>query len=628
MNNTDNKNMLLAIVLSAIVLIGWQFFVGLPQMQRQQEAAKQAEIVKQTTDTKTPAPQPGTATPGTPPVAPVAGAELASRSAALEASPRLPIETDHFFGSINLKGGRLDDLSLVKYRETINKASPNVVVLAPVGTPVHAADHHTYLDNEGPYFADFGWNAAAGTSAKLPGADTLWTAKAGAKLTAQSPVELEWDNGEGLLFHRTISVDDVQMFTIQDKVENKGSAPVKLAPYARIARFGTPTVGGNWILHEGLIGYLGDQHLVQSKYSEIEKDNRHEYDATSGWIGFTDKYWASAIVPDQTVPYKAEMVFKGDATTKAYLTAMTFDERTVAPGASSEISTRLFSGAKEVAIIDKYRASVGGIPGLWPGTDQVNRFDLMIDWGWFSFFTYWLFRLLDRLYEIFGNFGFAILAVTLLLKGVFFPLASRSYASMAKMKKVQPEMAEIKERFADDKMKQQQAMMELYKRERINPLSGCLPMLIQVPVFFALYKVLFVTIEMRQQPFFGWIHDLSAPDPTTLFNLFGLIPWVPPAFLMLGVWPLIMGVTMFMQMQLNPAPPDPVQASIFRWMPLMFTFMLASFPAGLVIYWAWNNTLSIMQQAFIMKKNGAKIELWGNLKSIFVRKKNPKEQAT
>ena len=313
MNTTDNKNMLLAIVLSAIVLIGWQYFVGLPQMQRQQEAARQAEIVKQTGDNKGAVPQTGA--PSAPPAAapaPVAGASLGSRAAALEASPRLPIETQRYFGSINLKGARIDDLSLTQFHETIDKSSPNIVLLSPLGTPEHPADHHTVLENQGPYFADFGWTPPAGAAVKVPAADTLWTAKAGAKLTAQTPVELEWDNGEGLLFHRTISVDDIQMFTIEDKVENKGTAPVRLSPFARIARFGTPTVGGNWILHEGLIGYLGDEHLAQYKYSDIEKDHRKSYPneepgqppayEKTGWIGMTEKYWASAIVPDQTLP--------------------------------------------------------------------------------------------------------------------------------------------------------------------------------------------------------------------------------------------------------------------------------------------------------------------------------------
>ena len=602
---TDNKNMLLAIVLSAIVLIGWQYFVGVPQMQRQQEAHRAAQ--QQTQQGQQAAP--GAAAPGAPgasvPAATQAAPVLATRAAVVAANPRVPIDTPRYIGSIDLKGGRLDDLALKTYRETISPTSPNVVLLSPSGTPIRQANHHDILENEGPYYADFGWVAQPGTTAKVPGPDTVWTLRSTGKLTSTTPVILEWDNGEDLLFRRTISVDDSQMFTVSDKVENKGTREVKLSPYSLISRHGTPLVAGYYILHEGLIGVVGADGLQEYTYSNIEKETAKSWSATSGWLGITDKYWANTLIPDQSIPYTARFSTGTAGGAKTYQADLLFEPKTLAPGASAENTTRLFSGAKEVALVDGYEQSLG-----------INRFELLIDWGWFYFITKPLFKLIDWLYRLFGNFGVSILIVTVLLKLVFFPLANKSYDSMSKMKKVQPEMLTIKERFADDKMKQQQAMMELYKREKINPLSGCLPVVIQIPVFFALYKVLFVTIEMRHQPFFGWIHDLSAPDPTTVFNLFGLIPWSPPAFLMLGVWPLIMGVTMFLQMQLNPAPADPVQAAIFRWMPLMFTFMLAAFPAGLVIYWTWNNTLSILQQTFIMKRNGVKIELWDNLKSM------------
>ncbi|MDQ0472544.1 membrane protein insertase YidC [Labrys wisconsinensis] len=605
-NKVDNKNMLLAIVLSAIVLIGWQYFVGLPQMQRQHEAAQQAaqQQTQQSAEVK-----PGQA-PAIPGSAPAATANL-TRAEVVASTPRVSIDTPRYLGSINLKGGRIDDLALRTYHETIDPKSPNIVLLSPSGSPIRPANHHDILENQGPYYADFGWVAQPGSAVKTPAADTVWTAKSSGPLTPTSPTVLEWDNGAGLLFHRTIAVDDSQMFTVTDAVENKGAAAVQLSPYALISRHGTPAVAGYYILHEGLIGFLGENRLQEYKYSAFDKEGTDQTwkGVKAGWLGFTDKYWATALIPDQSAVYTGEFTSSHGQGVKTYQTDILFESKTVAPGASAEVSTRLFSGAKEVALIDGYEKSIGA-----------DRFDLLIDWGWFYYITKNLFIVIDWLYHFTGNFGISILIVTLLLKLLFFPLANKSYESMAKMKKVQPEMTAIRERFADDKMKQQQAMMELYKRERINPVSGCVPVLLQIPVFFALYKVLFITIEMRHQPFFGWIHDLSAPDPTTIFNLFGLIPWSPPLFLMLGAWPLIMGVTMFLQMQLNPAPADPVQASLFRWMPLIFTFMLGSFPVGLVIYWTWNNTLTILQQSLIMKKNGVKIELWDNLKGLFVKK--------
>ena len=398
------------------------------------------------------------------------------------------------------------------------------------------------------------------------------------------------------------------MFTVIDAVENKGDGARPAVALCAVSRHGTPHVAGYYILHEGLIGSVGAGGSSRINYRGHRAKEKREWTATAGWLGITDKYWATALVPDQRCPISARSRPAWPARRRTYQTDYPRQPKTIAPGATSR-PRPCFSPAPR-------KSPRRRLPG-WLG----NRpFDRLIDWGWFYFITKPLFQLLDWFYHLFGNFGVSILIVTVLLKLLFFPLANKSYESMSKMKKAQPEMAAIKERFSDDKMKQQQAMMELYKKEKINPVSGCLPVVIQIPVFFALYKVLFITIEMRHQPFFGWIHDLSAPDPTSVFNLFGLIPWIPPAFLMLGIWPLIMGVTMFVQMQLNPAPPDPVQASLFRWMPLMFTFMLASFPAGLVIYWTWNNTLSILQQSVIMRKNGVKIELWDNIKSMFGRK--------
>ncbi len=365
-----------------------------------------------------------------------------------------------------------------------------------------------------------------------------------------------------------------------------------------------------------MIGKFGDERLQEVGYADIEKEKSRTFNATNAWLGITDKYWAATLLPDNTAKVKALFSFNQIGSLKTYQTDYLLDPQTIAPGGRGAANARLFAGAKEVDIVDGYDKAL-----------QLNRFELLIDWGYFYFVTKPMFLAMDWIYRHVGNFGVAILIITVIIKIIFFPLANKSYASMAKMKAVQPEMMAIRDRYADDKMKQQQAMMELYKKEKINPIAGCLPILIQVPIFFALYKVLFITIEMRHAPFFGWIKDLSAPDPTTIFNLFGLIPWDPSTvpvigpFLMLGVWPLVMGVTMWAQMKLNPPPPDPTQKMIFDWMPFIFTFMLASFSAGLVIYWAWNNTLSVLQQSAIMHKHGVKIELIDNVKSMFVKKK-------
>jgi YidC/Oxa1 family membrane protein insertase len=467
-----------------------------------------------------------------------------------------------------------------------------------------------------PFYAEFGWSSGSGPGVKVPTADTVWTQRSSGALTIGHPVTLAYDNGEGLEFRRTIAVDDKYLFTIKDEVANKGASPVSLYPYALISRHGTPQTLGYYILHEGLIGKFGDKSSEEVTYSNIEDKKVLKFDATNAWLGITDKYWAAVLVPKNDAHVIANFRSFLLGATKAYQTDYLLDAQTIAPGATGSADARLFAGAKEVRVVNDYEKQL-----------NLNHFDLLIDWGWFYFITKPLFSVMDYFYHLVGNFGLAILIVTVLIKIVFFPLANKSYASMAKMKAVQPQMVALRERYPDDKAKQQQELMALYKKEKINPLAGCLPIVVQIPVFFSLYKVLFVTIEMRHAPFFGWIRDLSAPDPTNLFNLFGLLPFDPtliPAigpFLHLGVWPLIMGVTMWAQMKLNPAPPDPTQKMIFDWMPVIFTFMLATFPAGLVIYWAWNNSLSVIQQSFIMRKHGAKIELIDNIKAMFVRKK-------
>ena len=605
---TDNKNTILAIVLSALVLLGWQYFFAVPQEKARQEQL-QAQQKKQNAPT---AAQPGQPVPpavqtGAPQVpgqaSPPTAAAPVDRTAALATSQRVPIATGSLQGSIALKGGRVDDLALVKFRETVDPKSPPIVLLSPSGT----AD---------PFYAEFGWTGTAGANVRLPTSETVWKQAGSGALSVNHPVTLTYDNDEGLEFRRTIAVDDKYLFTIKDEITNKNSSPISIYPYALISRHGTPQTLGYYILHEGLIGVLGDSGLQEFTYKNITEKKAVNFDVTNGWLGITDKYWAAVLLPDTTARLKARFSTGMLGNVPTYQTDYLLDAQTVAPGATASANARLFAGAKEVAVINEYDKQL-----------KLNRFDLLIDWGWFYFITKPLFIAIDYLYRLVGNFGLAILIVTVLIKIAFFPLANKSYASMAKMKAVQPQMTALRERFANDKARQQQELMELYKREKINPLAGCLPIAIQIPVFFSLYKVLFVTIEMRHAPFFGWIHDLSAQDPTNIFNLFGLIPFDPTvlpligSFLHLGAWPLIMGVTMWVQMKLNPAPPDPTQAMIFNWMPLIFTFMLANFPAGLVIYWAWNNSLSVLQQSVIMRKHGAKIELFDNLKALFVRNK-------
>jgi YidC/Oxa1 family membrane protein insertase len=607
---TDNKNTILAIVLSAIVLIGWQFFFAMPQEKARQEKLQQeqAQALKN-------APAPGaagkqSATPNQPgaPIAPGAAPQTTvaaptTRAGALANSPRVPIATETLQGSIALKGARIDDLALLKFRETVDPKSPPIELLSPSGSP-------------DPFYASFGWTNAAAGNVAVPNDDTMWTQVSSGALSVGHQVTLSFDNGQGQTFLRTIAVDDRYVFTIKDDVANKSDKPVTLYPFALISRHGTPKVAGYYILHEGLIGKFGDKSSEEVTYKSIDDKKAIAFDATNAWLGITDKYWAAVLLPKTDAHVIANFKMDELGTIKTYQTNYLLDAVAIAPGATGSADARLFAGAKEVRVVNDYESKLA-----------LNHFDLLIDWGWFYFITKPLFFVIDYIYRVVGNFGLAILLVTVLIKAAFFPLANKSYASMAKMKAVQPQMTAMRERFKDDKAKQQQALMELYKKEKINPLAGCLPIAVQIPVFFSLYKVLFVTIEMRHAPFFGWIHDLSAPDPTNIFNLFGLIPFDPTtlpmvgSFLHVGAWGVIMGITMWAQMKLNPTPPDPTQAMIFNWMPLIFTFMLASFPAGLVIYWAWNNSLSVAQQSIIMRKHGAKVELIDNIKALFVKKK-------
>ena len=609
MKSEDTRNLFLAIALSVLVMAAWQYFYAGPLYQREHQAQMEANQANtaapneaQPTGAQTALP-PGAPTAATPPGAPIREAP-GTVSQVLAASPRIVIDTPSVGGSIDLKGGKIDDIILKDYHETVDPKSPNVRLFSPPGAP-------------DAYWAETGFVSPAG--AKTPGLDAVWTADR-QTLTPAQPVTLTWDNGAGLVFKRVVAVDDKYMFTIVDSVANSGAAPATVQPYALVLRHGRPTVGGYSVLHEGFVGVIGNGGVQEVTYANIEKaaGKVNSFKGDGGWLGFTDKYWGSAVIPAQTAPIEARFTASGTVQPVDYQADFLGKEQSVAPGASVETTTRVFAGAKEVSTIDNYASKLG-----------IKKFDLMIDWGWFYFITKPLFLLIDAIYHFVGNFGLAILIVTVMVKLAFFPLANRSYRSMAKMKKIQPQIAALKDLYPDDKVKQQQEQMALFKREGVNPVAGCLPMVIQIPVFFALYKVIFITIEMRHAPFFGWIRDLSAPDPTNIFTLFGLIPWNPTAlpvfghFLALGIWPLVMGVSMFFQMKMNPEPADPVQKQMFSWMPVIFTFMLGSFPAGLVIYWTWNNTLTVLQQYYIMTKAGVKVELWDNLFKLFPKKASP-----
>ncbi len=593
-----NRNYFIAIGLSVIIVLAWQFLYMNPRIeqQRRAEEARQAQQATQQTTTTNAAPGTAAAPTGTLPGATGQPAATVSREESLSKSQRIQIDTNAVQGSISLTGARLDDIRLKDYHETVDDSSPLITLFSP-------------SDTHDGYFTELGYIAGEATTGSAPGPSTVWTAPAGAKLTETTPVALTFTNDAGVVFTRTIAIDDHYMITVTDKIDNPGQTPVSFSTYGRITRNNKPTTPAVFVIHEGFLGVAGtDAGLTEDTYKNIEEKPVTLPKATGGWLGITDKYWAAAIVPPQNVAVETRYSHFTDGQPR-YQADYRSDAVTVAPGQSIELKNLVFAGAKEVPLVDRYETQY-----------SIPKFDRLIDWGWFYFITKPMFKLMDFFFRYFGNFGVAILLTTIVVKLLFFPLASKQYASMANMKRMQPKMAELKAKHGDDRMALQQATMALYKEEKINPVAGCWPMLLQIPVFFALYKVIYVTIEMRHAPFFGWIHDLSAPDPTSLFNLFGLLPYDVPHFLMIGVWPIVMGITMFMQMRMNPTPPDPTQAMIFTWMPLIFTFMLASFPAGLVIYWAWNNTLSISQQAVIMKRHGAKIELFDNIKALFKRK--------
>ena len=603
----EQRNLIIAAVLSIGILLVWQFLYEMPRMERQRaEQARQATLEKEKqantaglgVSVKTPSsqsqesiPTPGASIAPIPqnggiPVPGVGGSAkgapsvTALRNAAMSSSKRLRIEAPRLRGSIALKGGRLDALTLVGYRETVKPESPEITLLSPVGAPK-------------PYYAQLGWTALDRTI-PLPGDTSVWQTNR-QTLSPENPVTLTWDNGKGLLFKRQISVDKDYLFSITQTVVNRTNKPITLYPYGLVSRTDTPETLGFFILHEGLIGVFNGQ-LEELDYDDLEETKTQTRDSTGGWLGITDKYWLMALIPNQNEKFTGAFRHNLTGNRHKYQADFVGQGKIIPANGSASISNKLFAGAKEVRLLDGYGEKNG-----------IVRFDLAVDFGWFYFLTKPIFYVLDYFYRLLGNFGLGILLLTVLIKLAFFPLANKSYRAMSRMKQLQPKMMKLRERYPNDKQKMNEAMMRLYRDEKVNPAAGCLPIMVQIPVFFALYKVLFVTIEMRHAPFFGWIQDLSAADPTSIFNLFGLIPWTPPDILLIGIWPIIMGATMWLQQKLNPAPADPIQQKIFMFLPIIFTVMLASFPAGLVIYWAWNNILSIAQQWVIMRRMGVKI---------------------
>ena len=580
----NSRNTILFVVIAGIMLLAYSFFVMQPQAERR-KAAQQAQAERTIEGSA------GAVTPASP-------VFIEDRRAALGAGGalRVPIQTPTLSGSLSLNGSRIDDLFLTRYRETLDEGSPPVELFRPRGM-------------EHAYFAQFGWNGA-NVPGGVPGPETPWRLTEGATLTPTTPVTLTWDNGAGLRFTRRISIDDQYLFTIADTVANFGTQPITIRPFGRIERQGVPEdLGRNQILHEGGIGTFGaeDSYATQQlKYSAWAKKPVQEHESTGGWMGITDKYWLAALIPPQNERIEAAFRVTDATTYDIHSATMQGAVRTIAPGRQITETQRLFAGAKRNEILSGYEQSL-----------DLPRFVYAIDWGFLFFLTRPIFLLIEFFYGILGNFGLAILALTLTVRLVMFPLANKSYESMSKMRTLQPKMEEIKKKYPDDPPKQQQELMALYQKEKINPLAGCLPLLLQIPVFYAVYKMLSVTIEMRHQPFFGWLQDLSAPDPTNIWNLFGLIPWDPSSAPLIGnllgggsggftlglsVLAIIYGLTMWLQMAMSPPAPDPMQRKIFAFMPVIFTFIMAGFPAGLLIYWGWSNVLTIFQQYIIMHR--------------------------
>ena len=601
----QNKNLILATALSFLVILVW-FLLFPPEQQEVTEATTGTDVSTPATDQTT-----GAELAVTPPAASEAAVTTSAAtdtSAAVAKIARLPIETSKLEGSISLLGGRIDDLSLRDYNETLAEDSPIVRLLSPVGS-INA------------YYALYGWTPGGSlTFDDVPGANTEWNVESGETLGVGSPVTLRWDNSKGLIFRRTVSVDEDYLFTIDQTVENTTSDPVRLQPYGIVARHSEPDTIGFFILHEGIVG-MQDGELIEANYDDMTEYDVVQREAAraevldveaNGWLGFTDKNWMTTLMPQPGQGFTA--VSKYVPSADIYQTEIRLPAVTVEAGAQVSVETNLFAGAKEWDTIRHYQNDLG-----------FDRFLDSIDWGWFFFLTKPIFAVLHWLNALIGNMGVAIIALTLIIKALLLPLAYKSYVSMARMKELQPEMEKLKEKAGEDRQKLQQGMMELYKKNKVNPAAGCLPILLQIPIFFSLYKVIFVTIELRHAPFFGPFRDLSSPDPTSIINLFGLLPNSAPepgsimALVFIGILPLLLGISMWLQQKLNPAPTDPTQQMIFAWLPWVFMFMLGSFASGLIVYWIANNVITFTQQYLIMLNQGSRPDLFGNILSGFKR---------
>jgi YidC/Oxa1 family membrane protein insertase len=556
----EGKNVLMAVVLSTVVLIFWATFFEPPVVEKQ---TTENEITKNENDSS-------------PSIEEMEASKKFSRDEAINKVKRIKLENNNIKGSISLEGGVIDDIMFKNYKNNLN-SNDEVIFLNP-------------KNSKTGYYIETGWATGGSQSLKLPLDNTIWKVKGNSLLTPTNPIVLEWNNNEGLVFTKKIELDENFLFKITQGIQNNSNKTYQFFPYAQITRNNKPEVTPIYILHEGFLGVFGDE-LKEMDYEDVEKE-KFTINSTKGWMGITDKYWLTAIVPEKGKNFKSEFLSKDNKYRANFIIK---DPVILNPNDVAKNQINAFVAAKEVSVIDGYAETLG-----------IEKFDLAIDWGWFYFFTKPLFFVIDYFFKLTGNFGLAIVIITALVRLIFFPLANYSFRSMAKMKILQPEMIRLKDLHKNDKVKLQQEMMALYKREKVNPVSGCLPVLIQIPFFFAIYKMLYVTLEMRHQPFFGWIEDLSARDPTSIFNFFGLIPWDPPSFLMIGAWPILMGLSMFLQQKLNPTPPDPVQAKIFMFFPLFLTIILAPFPSGLVVYWTVNNILTIAQQWIIMR--GTKVK--------------------
>jgi YidC/Oxa1 family membrane protein insertase len=574
MQADDKKNIILATILTIIILMGWPYIAS--HFFPSASVPAPTAAVSPSAPGQTAGPLPVGA-PAAAPAAPSAST-IRDRNQVLRESPRIAVETPRLKGSINLKGARIDEMVLTAYRETIAKDSPPVRLFSPGGTT-------------DAYFAGLGW---LGTGIRLPDANTLWTAD-GARLTPTTPVTLRWDNGQGQRFSIHLSIDNDYMITASQTVETAAATPAQLRPYAYVSRRGHSKDASTWTNHTGPIGVFNGAANYDVGFKDLDESGPQSFPSTGGWIGFTDHHWLAAIVPDQKAAVTAEFRKGADSQYQADFSGAPL---TLTPGKPATVTSRIFVGAKETRLLDRYQDGDGKAQGI-------TNFDRAIDWGWFYWFEKPIFYLLDWLFKFIGNFGVAIICLTFIVRGIMFPIAQRQFASMAQMRAVQPKMKALQEKYKDDKPKLQQEMMELYKTEKINPLAGCLPIFLQIPVFFALYKVLMLSIEMRHQPFVLWIKDLSAPDPLHVLNLFGLLDFTPPAFLGIGVLAILLGITMWLQFKLNPTPMDDVQKQVFSIMPWMMMFMMAPFAAGLLIYWITSNLLTIAQQWFLYRQHPA-----------------------